>query len=62
MTSSRQLSAIMFTDIVGYTDMMQRDEPSMPSFVMNPLFDSLKYIPEHRLLVNPFDDKHKTLK
>lgn len=62
MTSSRQLSAIMFTDIVGYTDMMQRDEPSMPSFVMNPLFGSLKYIPEYRLLVNPFDDKNKTLK
>ena len=37
MTSTRQLSAIMFTDIVGYTDMMQRDEPSMPSFVMSPL-------------------------
>jgi TolB-like protein/class 3 adenylate cyclase/Flp pilus assembly protein TadD len=26
MSSSRQLAAIMFTDIVGYTEMMQRDE------------------------------------
>ena len=26
MTSPRQLAAIMFTDIVGYTHMMQSDE------------------------------------
>lgn len=26
MSSTRQLAAIMFTDIVGYTDMMQTDE------------------------------------
>ena len=27
MSQSRQLAAIMFTDIVGYTALMGRDEP-----------------------------------
>jgi class 3 adenylate cyclase len=28
MPSTRQLAAILFTDIAGYTSMMQRDEQS----------------------------------
>jgi class 3 adenylate cyclase len=37
MSSSRKLAAIMFTDIVGYTTMMQKDEQ-----------DTLKRIEHHR--------------
>jgi class 3 adenylate cyclase len=30
MQHHRQLAAILFTDIVGYTSLMQRDDPGKP--------------------------------
>ena len=46
--NERRLAAIMFTDIVGYTALTQRDEAL-----------AMQLLEEHRSLVRPFFSKHR---
>ena len=48
MTRSRQLAAIMFTDIVGYTSLMQQDEEK-----------AIQAREKHRRIFNSTTEKHK---
>jgi len=48
MTRSRQLAAIMFTDIVGYTSLMQQDEEK-----------AIQAREKHRRIFNSITEKHK---
>ncbi|MDH4089226.1 MAG: adenylate/guanylate cyclase domain-containing protein [Cyclobacteriaceae bacterium] len=47
MTSTRQLAAIMFTDIVGYTTMMGKDEPK-----------AMEMVRKNREVQKPLIEKH----
>ena len=48
MTTSRQLAAIMFTDIEGYTALMQQNEEK-----------AIQIRDKHREIFNSITEKHK---
>ena len=48
MPSTRQLAAILFTDIAGYTAMMQRDEQS-----------AIKMVKHHRAVLEKTVEEHE---
>ena len=57
MNSSRQLAAIMFTDIVGYTEMMQADEQKSVSIIKHYNAAIEKWVNQfHGRIVNYYGD------